>query len=76
MPHPTLIGKPGKAYLPRSARLKLKRIFPPLFYFDVHHEQPMRDGSQTRGGFASESAVEAPTTECEESDTEWQSAGT
>ena len=73
MPHATLMGKPGAAYLPRSARLNRKLLFPRLFYFDAHHEQTMRDRRQSLAGFASESSVEAPTMESEESDTEWQS---
>ena len=74
MPHATLIGKPGAANLPRNAREKQKRIFPRLFYFAAHQEQTMSDPTQTLGGFASESSVEACTSECEESDKEWQSA--
>ena len=74
MPHATLMGKPGAAYLPRNARLNRKRIFPRLFYFDAQHEQTMRDRTQAVGGYASESSVEARTSESEEADTEWQSA--
>ena len=74
MPHATLMGKPGTAYLPRRARLNRMYIFPRLFYFDEHHENTMRYRKQTLGGFSSESSVEAPATESEESDMELQSA--
>ena len=74
MPHVTLMWKPGAAYLPGNAGLNLKRIFPRLFYFDAQHEQTMRDRTQALGGYASESSVEARTSESEESDTECQSA--
>ena len=74
VPHARLMGKPGTAFLPHSARLIRKRVFPRLFYFDAQHEQTMRDRTQTLGGYASESSVEARTSESEESDTEWQSA--
>ena len=73
-PHATLMGKRCAAFQPRSARRNRKRIFPRLFYFDAHHEQTMRDRTKTLGGYASESSVEARTSESEESDTEWQSA--
>ena len=74
MPHATLMGKPGTAYLPRRARLNRMYIFPRLFYFDEHHENTMRYRKQTLGGYPSESSVEARTSESEESETECQSA--
>ena len=74
VPHATLTGKLGAAFLPSSARLKRKRIFQRLFYVDAHYEQTMRDRTLTLPGYASKSSVEARTSVSEECDTELQSA--
>ena len=46
-------------------------LLPRLLYFDAHQEKIMRDSSQPIRGYASESWVEARTSESYESDTEW-----
>ena len=74
VPHRTVIGKPGAAFLPRSGRLNRNRSFLRLFYVDAHQEQTLRDRTGTMGGYVSESTVESRASDSEGSDTEWHSA--
>ena len=65
------MGRPSAAFLPRTSRLKRKRAFPRLFYFDANLEQTLRDRTTPMAGFVSESTDASRTRDTEGSDTEW-----
>ena len=77
LPHASLMGRPGSAFLPRTSRLNRKRTFPRLYYFDAYAAdfdvQTLRKRNTRMTVFVSESTDDSRASDSEGFDTEWHS---